>query len=223
MFAHNWHRRSVPVPDPMLEVQFLDRGTANSVRGPGLALSEIKTRERNSGFAGSRVALLLYSQPGHRQNRSPRARSSRQALASSIRRIGAVPGAGSSAARHKRRRPATGRDDRVPDGSGKRATSGQIYRAILGKGVEVRGNNPSAVVAAQLTACGAVFDHIKREGYGLREWSNGDAPPKNRSASNRKEPPRRPGNAPTAEINPVCAPAATADRCRMFRRYEPKP
>jgi hypothetical protein len=90
---------SVPVPDLMLEVQLVDRGTANSVRAPGLALSEIKNRERNSGFAGSRVALLLYSQPGHRQNRSPRARSSRQALTSSIRRIGTVPGAGSSAAR----------------------------------------------------------------------------------------------------------------------------
>jgi hypothetical protein len=43
---------------------------------PGLALSEIKDRERKSVFAGSRVALLLYSQSGHRQNRSPHARSS---------------------------------------------------------------------------------------------------------------------------------------------------
>jgi hypothetical protein len=38
------YRRDVPVPDLMLEVQLVGKrdGTANSVRAPGLALSEIK-------------------------------------------------------------------------------------------------------------------------------------------------------------------------------------
>ena len=56
--------------------------------------------------------------------------------------------------------------------TGKRATSGEIYRAILSKGIEVRGKKPAAVVAAALTSS-SELDHIRGEGYGLREWSNG--------------------------------------------------
>jgi hypothetical protein len=56
----------------------------------------------------------------------------------------------------------------------KRATGGKIYKAILSKGVEVRGKKPSAVVSACLTSS-HVFDHTG-EGYGLSEWSNGAAP-----------------------------------------------
>ena len=65
----------------------------------GSTRRRLKTRERYSVFGGSRVALLLYSQPGHRQNRSPRAGRPGQASTSSIRRIGTAPAAGSSAAR----------------------------------------------------------------------------------------------------------------------------
>jgi hypothetical protein len=54
----------------------------------------------------------------------------------------------------------------------KRATGGEIYKAIRAKGIEVRGEKPSATVSACLTSS-PVFDHIRGEGYGLREWSNG--------------------------------------------------
>jgi hypothetical protein len=56
----------------------------------------------------------------------------------------------------------------------KRATSGDIYNAIVSKGVEVGGKNPAGLVAAELSSS-PIFDHTL-EGYGLREWSNGGSP-----------------------------------------------
>ena len=55
--------------------------------------------------------------------------------------------------------------------TGHRQTGGQIYKAILSKGVEVQGKKPAAVVSAALTSS-PDFDHITRQGYGLAEWSN---------------------------------------------------
>jgi hypothetical protein len=43
----------------MVEVQLVDRATAKSVRGTGLALSEIKDPAAESWVRRSRVALLL--------------------------------------------------------------------------------------------------------------------------------------------------------------------
>jgi hypothetical protein len=56
----------------------------------------------------------------------------------------------------------------------KRATSGEIYNAIVSKGVEVGGKRPAGLVAAELSSS-PIFDHTP-EGYGLREWSNGGSP-----------------------------------------------
>jgi hypothetical protein len=53
---------------------------------------------------------------------------------------------------------------------GKRATGGEIYKAIASRGVKVSGKQPSSRVCATLSASD-IFDHSS-EGYGLREWSD---------------------------------------------------
>jgi hypothetical protein len=60
--------------------------------------------------------------------------------------------------------------------TGERATSGEIYKAIASKGVEVGGKKPGSVVSARLSAS-EIFDRTP-EGYGLREWLDGGAPRK---------------------------------------------
>jgi hypothetical protein len=61
---------------------------------------------------------------------------------------------------------------------GKRATGGEIYKAIAAKGIEVGGRDRTAVVCARLSRAPAIFDHHTPEGYGLREWSDAGAPRK---------------------------------------------
>ena len=39
--------RLVPIPDLMIEVQLVDRATAKSVRGTGLALEQFEVLKRN--------------------------------------------------------------------------------------------------------------------------------------------------------------------------------
>jgi hypothetical protein len=65
--------------------------------------------------------------------------------------------------------------------TGRRATSGEIYHALLSKGVTVSGKNPVSGVAARLSKGPSrnIFDNTL-EGYGLREWSDGNAPPRPR-------------------------------------------
>jgi hypothetical protein len=58
---------------------------------------------------------------------------------------------------------------------GKRATGGEIYKAITAQGIKVGGKDPAAGVTARISAASAIFDHTP-EGYGLREWSNGGSP-----------------------------------------------
>jgi hypothetical protein len=55
--------------------------------------------------------------------------------------------------------------------TGKRATGGEIYKAIASEGVEVGGKKPATVVCARLTSS-PIFDRTPK-GYGLREWSDG--------------------------------------------------
>jgi hypothetical protein len=59
---------------------------------------------------------------------------------------------------------------------GKRANSGEIYRAIVGMGVIIKGDKPATRVAARLRYASEIFDHVRGEGFGLRAWSNGSAP-----------------------------------------------
>jgi hypothetical protein len=57
----------------------------------------------------------------------------------------------------------------------KRAKAREIYKGILEKGIEVRGQKPTAVASAAL-ASSSEFDHT-RDGYGLKQWSNGGTTP----------------------------------------------
>jgi hypothetical protein len=59
---------------------------------------------------------------------------------------------------------------------GRRAKSGEIYKAIASKGVVIDGKKPTAIVCARMSAS-AIFDRTP-EGYGLTEWSDAGAPRK---------------------------------------------
>jgi hypothetical protein len=58
--------------------------------------------------------------------------------------------------------------------TGRRARSGEIYKALVAKGVSVGGTKPFARVSSRLGRS-PLFDRT-RDGYGLREWSNGPGP-----------------------------------------------
>lgn len=72
----------------------------------------------------------------------------------------------------------------------KRATSGEICKAIVSKGIEVKGKKPAALVAAELSSS-PIFDNTP-DGYGLREWSNA-GPPQNAPADAALRPDPRAG------------------------------
>lgn len=60
-----------------------------------------------------------------------------------------------------------------------RATSGELVKALSAMGVEVGGKNPGSSMSAFMSNSPRLFDNVKGEGYGLREWAapaNGGAP-----------------------------------------------
>jgi hypothetical protein len=56
----------------------------------------------------------------------------------------------------------------------RRAQSLEILQVAQQRGIEVKGNKPTTVVASILSHCDT-FDNVRGEGYGLREWSAGTA------------------------------------------------
>lgn len=56
-----------------------------------------------------------------------------------------------------------------------RCTSGTITAALDQAGVAINGEDRASRVSAYLSAAKTVFDNVRGEGYGLREWHNGAA------------------------------------------------
>ena len=56
---------------------------------------------------------------------------------------------------------------------GRRAMSKELTEAIERAGVEIRGGDKVAVVAAHMSALKSVVDNVRGEGYGLTDWNKG--------------------------------------------------
>jgi len=54
---------------------------------------------------------------------------------------------------------------------GSRAMSRELTEAIERAGVEIRGGDKVAVVAAHMSALKDLVDNVRGEGYGLKEWA----------------------------------------------------
>jgi hypothetical protein len=54
---------------------------------------------------------------------------------------------------------------------GRRAKSKEIADAVREKGIEIRGSDYVATVAAHMSNAKAIVDNVRGEGYGLREWT----------------------------------------------------
>ena len=53
-----------------------------------------------------------------------------------------------------------------------RATSGEVVKALANMGVDVGGNKPGSSMSAYLSNNPRIFDNVKGEGYGLKEWTD---------------------------------------------------